>query len=92
MILWDRLFGTFEAEREPVRYGLVHDIETFNTLRIAAHERQAIGPDLRSARGLGQALGYIFAAPGWSPTGVAQTASDLRRARDAQLKAKPTSD
>ena len=29
LIVWDRLFGTFEPEVEPVRYGLVHNIASF---------------------------------------------------------------
>ncbi len=44
LILWDRLFGTFAPEqaRDPVRYGLTHDITTFNPLRVAVHEFQAL--------------------------------------------------
>ena len=30
LIVWDRLFGTFEREGERVRYGLTKDIESFN--------------------------------------------------------------
>ncbi len=30
LIVWDRLFGTFEPEDEPVVYGLTKDIKTFN--------------------------------------------------------------
>ncbi len=80
LIIWDRLFGTFEPERERVQYGLTHDINTFNPLRIAVHEWQALARDLRRARSLRHALGYVFAAPGWGPDGTSQTANDLRRA------------
>ncbi len=36
LIIWDRLFGTFAAEREneEVAYGLVHPINTFDPLEI----------------------------------------------------------
>ncbi|MGF7152200.1 hypothetical protein FHS96_005869 [Sphingomonas zeicaulis] len=36
----DRLFGTFarEADEEPVRFGLLKDLCTFNPLRIAFHD------------------------------------------------------
>ena len=32
LIIWDRIFGTFEAERkeEPVVYGLIGQLESFN--------------------------------------------------------------
>jgi len=85
-ILWDRMFGTFEPERAPVRYGLTKDITTYNPLRIAFHEFAAIGRDLARAPGLRARLGYLFAPPGWSHDGSSQTAGQLqrRRAQNAQ--------
>jgi sterol desaturase/sphingolipid hydroxylase (fatty acid hydroxylase superfamily) len=81
LIVWDRLFGTFAAEdaREPVRYGITHDLTTFSPLRIAVHEFVAIARDLGQSRTLGSALGYLFAPPGWSPDGSSRTAAELRR-------------
>jgi hypothetical protein len=81
LIVWDRLFGSFAAEdeREPVRYGLTHDISTFNPLRIAVHEIASIAQDLRRARSLRSVLGYLLGPPGWSPDGSSKTAAELRR-------------
>ena len=47
-IVWDRLFGTFEAERddEPVRYGIIRNLASFNPVWVATHEWVAIGRDL----------------------------------------------
>ena len=83
LILWDRLFGTFAPEdpRDPVRYGITHDLETFNPLRIATHEFVAIGRDVRRSPSLRAALGYLFAPPGWSADGSSLTAAQLRQAR-----------
>jgi hypothetical protein len=82
LIIWDHLFGTFAREAEPVRYGLTTNIQTFHPLRIAGHEFAAIARDVRRARRPGEALRYVFAAPGWSPDG-ATTARDLQlRAAD----------
>jgi sterol desaturase/sphingolipid hydroxylase (fatty acid hydroxylase superfamily) len=67
LIVWDRLFGSFAGEAEPVRYGLTKNIETHHPVRVAFHEYVAIGHDLRSARGWRQRLGYVFRGPGWSP-------------------------
>ncbi|HYW05110.1 MAG TPA: sterol desaturase family protein [Gammaproteobacteria bacterium] len=66
-ILWDRLFGTFEPEREPVRYGLTRNIGTFNPLRIAFHEWRDLFRDISGTRRLRHALGYLVMPPGWSP-------------------------
>jgi sterol desaturase/sphingolipid hydroxylase (fatty acid hydroxylase superfamily) len=81
LILWDRLFGTFtpEQEQEPVRYGITHDLESFNPFWIAVHEFVDIARDLRRARSLRMALAYLFAPPGWSPDGSSLTAAELRR-------------
>ena len=83
LIVWDRMFGTFEPERaeEPPRYGLVHNIASFNPLRIVAHEYVGMARDA-AGRGLSmrQRLAYIFAPPGWSHDG-SRLSSDMLRAR-----------
>ncbi len=71
LILWDRMFGTFAEESEKVVYGLTKNIETFNPLRIAFHEFQAIGRDLAAARSWRARAGYLFRYPGWQPQAAA---------------------
>ncbi|MCZ7686635.1 MAG: sterol desaturase family protein [Sandaracinaceae bacterium] len=77
LIVWDRLFGTFEPEAEPPDYGLTKNLETFNPIRIAFHEWIAIARDVLRARSLRDALGYVFGPPGWAPGG-GQTSKVLR--------------
>jgi sterol desaturase/sphingolipid hydroxylase (fatty acid hydroxylase superfamily) len=52
LIVFDRLFGTFVAERRdtPCRYGLVIPLRSYNPLWIAFHGFVALGRDLWSAR------------------------------------------
>jgi len=88
-IIWDRLFGTFAPETEPVVYGLTTDIQTFNPLRIAFHELAAIGRDVGRASTIKAKLGYALGPPGWSPDGSSMTAAQAQRAA-RQAKA-PTS-
>lgn len=38
LILWDKLFGTFELEVEPVRYGITKPVQSFNPLTVTFHE------------------------------------------------------
>ena len=66
-IIWDRLFGTFAKEVEPVKYGLTHDINTYNPFKIAMHEYISIYKHVKQARSLKEIFGYIFFSPGWSP-------------------------
>jgi sterol desaturase/sphingolipid hydroxylase (fatty acid hydroxylase superfamily) len=68
LIVWDRLFRTFEPEGERVVYGLTKNITTYNPLKVATHELFAIARDVRSTRSWRARLGYVFRGPGWSPT------------------------
>jgi len=70
LILWDRLFGTFEPEGERVVYGLTKDIKTFNPAAIAGHEYVAMLRDVAGATGWGERLSYVVRGPGWRPTGA----------------------
>lgn len=65
LILWDRLFGTFQREGERVRYGLTQNINTFNPLRIATHEYRDIIRDVATSTNWRDRLGHVFAHPGW---------------------------
>lgn len=67
LIIWDRLFGTFEPEGERVRYGLTTNIETYNPVRVAYHEFAALWRDVRGARRWRDRLGYALRGPGWQP-------------------------
>ena len=78
LIIWDKLFGTFQPEldEEPCRYGVVKNLATFNLLRVAFHEWIGIAQDL--ARAPRHALGWLFGPPGWSPDGSRETSRSLR--------------
>jgi len=81
LIIWDKLFGTFEPEVAPVAYGLTTNLTTFHPVRVAFHEWRAMLRDVRGARRLRDALGYLFGPPGWSPDGSAQSTRALQAAR-----------
>jgi len=66
LILWDRLFGTFEREDEPVVYGLTRNLRSFNPLRIATHEHADMLHDVRTSSTWRDRLGFVFRGPGWA--------------------------
>jgi sterol desaturase/sphingolipid hydroxylase (fatty acid hydroxylase superfamily) len=78
-IIWDRMFGTFAKETEPVAYGLTSDIKSFNLFTICFHEVAAIARDVKRAPTLRAKLGYMFAPPGWSHDGRTKTAGELQK-------------
>ncbi len=86
-IVWDKLFGTFvpEQEDEKVDYGLVHNLGTFNPLRVAFHEWLAIFHDMTlPGLTLRQRLAYAIAPPGWSHDGSRAMTPELKARHLAQ--------
>jgi sterol desaturase/sphingolipid hydroxylase (fatty acid hydroxylase superfamily) len=67
LIIWDRLFGSFEPENpaDPPHFGLTHNIGTYNPVRIAFHEWIQMFRDAWTASGWRNKLLYIFGNPGW---------------------------
>ena len=67
LIIWDRLFRTFEPERERVAYGLTTQLRTFNPLVVATHEYVSIWRDVRAAGSWRDRAGFLLRGPGWRP-------------------------
>lgn len=80
LIVFDRLFGTYVAEREdlPCRYGLVHPMTSRNPVTVELAQWRALARDLALARSLRALLGHLAMPPGWSPTGAHETTEALR--------------
>ncbi|HTF80741.1 MAG TPA: sterol desaturase family protein [Cytophagales bacterium] len=84
LIVWDKLFGTFQKELtagqyQPIKYGLTTEIDARNPLNLVFHEWSAIWKDV-SQKGLtlSQRCKYIFGPPGWSHDGSRRTSEELR--------------
>jgi sterol desaturase/sphingolipid hydroxylase (fatty acid hydroxylase superfamily) len=61
-IIWDRFFGTFEPEKEKVKYGLVNNVDTFNPIKITIMGWTSILRDIKNSQTFRQAL-YLFFGP-----------------------------
>lgn len=68
LIIWDRMFGTFQKELHRPIYGLTTPIDTINPVNVHLYEYKGILQDLKKARNFKEALGYLFNKPGWSPS------------------------
>ncbi len=66
LIVWDRLFGTFEPEGERVVYGLTKNLNSFDPVRIATHEHADILRDVARSTGWGERLSFLLRGPGWA--------------------------
>ena len=81
LIVFDRLFGTYRAERDdlPCRYGLVTPMTSYNPLRVEFTPWWQLGRDLLRARSLRAFLGTLLMPPGWKADGPGDTTEELRR-------------
>ena len=91
LIVWDRMFGTFQEELDhiPARYGLTRNITSFNPLHIAFHEWVRVARDIVSAPK--RAFSVLLSRPGWRTDGSGKTAIEIRKAWDATPEASPKS-
>ena len=81
LIIWDKLFGTFqpELESEKVKYGLVVNIKTYNPIVIAFNEWGALFKDLIIKNvSLRNRIKYLYKPPGWKHDGTGKLSADLR--------------
>ncbi len=82
LIIWDRMFGTFQPElkEEKVVYGLTTNIKTFNLLKIAFNEWIAMLKDVfTSNTSFINRLKYLIKPPGWKHDGSGILSEDMLR-------------
>jgi sterol desaturase/sphingolipid hydroxylase (fatty acid hydroxylase superfamily) len=76
-IVWDRLFGSFEEERETPVYGVTRPLRSFNPLWAQVAEWVALAKQARAARRWRDKLRVWFAPPSWHPPEVEVEPSPL---------------
>ncbi|NQY12464.1 MAG: sterol desaturase family protein [Henriciella sp.] len=67
LIVWDRLFGTYQREEETPRYGLKRDYDSVNPLSVWFSEWPSLFADLKTSKSFSDSFMYIFGRPGWQP-------------------------
>ncbi|KAK2542513.1 Agmo isoform B [Columba livia] len=67
LIIWDRIFGTFEAEDEKVVYGLTHPVNSFDPIMLQLRPLAHIWNTFWATPGFCNKLSVIFKGPGWGP-------------------------
>jgi sterol desaturase/sphingolipid hydroxylase (fatty acid hydroxylase superfamily) len=83
LIVWDRLFGTFEREDDRVAYGLTKNINTYNPLRIATREYNNIARDIAASDNWTDRLSFVLRGPGWAFAKQAERALSTSGSRAA---------
>ncbi len=76
LIIWDRMFGTFQIEEETPRYGLKRDFDSMNPIRVWFSELPELYRDLKGAKTSKGWLMYLLGKPGWREDDSAKRESD----------------
>lgn len=86
LVIWDKMFGTFQPELpaneyQPIRYGLTKNLQNPNAATIVFHEWTAIFKDVfQKGISVKDRWNYLFGPPGWSHDGSRLTSEQMRAA------------
>jgi sterol desaturase/sphingolipid hydroxylase (fatty acid hydroxylase superfamily) len=86
LIIWDRLFRTFQPEEERPTYGLTKNIETYNPVRIAFKEWGEMFNSAWRSRSFRNWWNYLYRPPGWSHDGSGKTVGQMRQMKNEELE------
>ncbi|NJN41313.1 MAG: sterol desaturase family protein [Flammeovirgaceae bacterium] len=67
LIIWDRMFGTFQPEEERPTYGITKPINSWNAVWANFSHYAEMGKDLKRISNWKDKIKYLFMKPGWMP-------------------------
>ena len=91
LIIWDRMFGSFQPEEERPTYGLTKNISSFNPIVVALKTWGDLFKAAMHSGSFKHAINYFIQPPGWSHDGSTKTVRQVRSASKDQLKTTNTS-
>ncbi len=63
LIIWDRMFGTFQPEGVQADYGITKPVNSYNPITLNFHEWMDIVKDVRRSRSFKEAYAMLFTSP-----------------------------
>lgn len=67
LIIWDRMFGTFQEEEEKPTYGITKPINSWNAVWANVSHYAEMSKDMKRIPKWSDKIKYIFMKPGWLP-------------------------
>ncbi|NOT73364.1 MAG: sterol desaturase family protein [Cyclobacteriaceae bacterium] len=67
LIIWDKMFGTFQAEEEQPVYGITKPINSWNPIWANFDHYASMATDLKMITSWKDKFKYLFKKPGWLP-------------------------
>jgi sterol desaturase/sphingolipid hydroxylase (fatty acid hydroxylase superfamily) len=82
LMIWDRLFGTFQNEDEQPVYGLTTALPVNKPVAIILYEWKRMFRKAMSSGSFKNAINYFIQPPGWSHDGSTKTVKQLRKEKE----------
>lgn len=79
LIIWDRIFGSFQTEEEKPTYGLSRNIDSHNPVTLAFCTWKDLFKSAITCGSVKNAFNYFIKPPGWSHDGSSQTVKQMRK-------------
>ncbi|MCU0467758.1 MAG: sterol desaturase family protein [Arcicella sp.] len=86
LIIWDRLFGTFQEESEKVVYGMYNHPQSWNPININFHYYKILWKDAVAAPYIWDKFKLWFMPLGWLPRGLPPKPALIETTPDNQVK------
>lgn len=67
LIIWDKMFGTFQAEEERPTYGITKPLNSLNAVWANFSHYAEMGKELKTIPLWSDKIKYLFKKPGWLP-------------------------
>src|SRR5436190_14933570 len=67
LIIWDKMFGTFQAEEERPTYGITKPLNSWNAVWANFDHYAFMATEMKMIRSWPDKFKYMFAKPGWYP-------------------------
>ncbi len=67
LIIWDKMFGTFQKEEEKPTYGITKPLQSWNAAYANVSHYVEMGKDLKRIPTWTDRIKYLFKKPGWLP-------------------------
>lgn len=93
LIIWDRLFGTFEKEDEEVVYGITSPLNSFNPFWANFHYWKELVSNAKQTSSIKEKVSVFLKPPGWFPESMggfkAAPAVDILNVKKYDVRIKP---
>ena len=70
LIIWDKMFGTFQPEEEKPTYGITKPLNSWNPVYANISHYVEMGKDMKRIPSWSDKIKYMFMKPGWLPASL----------------------